>query len=189
MRYSPAVVIAALATLSSQAFAQEPSYRPPRIEVDVVGGYTFVNAESWSGFTSIHSSNQVSYGALARFLFVNFSDARLGVEVGMQQFFSYEVQASGGSQTLTRTFNVNGFHFAPMIRLAEGARSSLDIGVGFHFLGDETVPGIIINSNHALFRGRKFSIPLGARVNFVLNDPASAANLALKAGVSMPLGQ
>jgi hypothetical protein len=189
MRYNSVVVLAALGALASAGHAQEPTYRPPRIEVDVIGGYTFVNAESWSGFTSINSSNHVSFGALARVLFVNFSGARLGVEVGSQQFFSYDVQGASGSQILTRTFNVDGFHFAPMIRLAEGARSSLDVGVGFHFLGDETVPGIIINSNHMLFRGRKFSIPIGGRVNFVLNDPASAANFALKAGLSLPLGQ
>ena len=187
MRYDGRLMVAGLVAFASAAGAQE--YRPPRVEVDVVGGYTFVNAETWSGFTAINSSNKVSYGALARILFVNFSGAHLGIELGMQQFFSYDVQGSGGTQVLTRTFNVNGFHFAPMLRLAEGARSSLDVGAGFHFLGDETVPGIMVNSNHALFRGRRFSIPMGVRVNFVLRDPAPAANFALKAGVSIPLGK
>ena len=187
MRYDARLVVAGLVAFAGAAGAQE--YRPPRVEVDVGGGYTVVNAETWSGFSTINGSNKVSYGALARILFVNFSGAHLGFELGMQQFFSYEVQGSSGSQVLTRTFNVNGFHFAPILRLAEGARSSLDVGFGFHFLGDETVPGIMINSNHALFRGRRFSVPVGVRVNFVLRDPAPAANFALKAGVSMPLGQ
>ena len=187
MRYSAGLMTAGLIAVAHAAGAQE--YRPPRAELDVVGGYTFVNAQTWSGFTTLNSSNKVSYGALARILFVNFSGAHLGIELGMQQFFSYDVQGSSGTQVLTRTFNVNGFHFAPTLRLGGGTRSSLDVGAGFHFLGDETVPGIMINSNHALFRGRKFSIPVGARVNFVLRDPAPAANFALKAGVSIPLGR
>lgn len=169
--------------------AQDNTYRPPSLEVDGFVGYTLVDADRWSGFSEISSASHVGFGAAARYMFIRFSGARLGMEVGTQQLFTYTIEGNTGSQIVRRTSTVAGFHVIPVLRMAEGNRSSVDVGFGFHFLGNGAVPGLLVSTNHVILRRARFTIPIGARVNVVLNDPVSAMSLAFKAGVAVPMGK
>ena len=178
-----------LAILVGRAEAQQQQYRPPSFEVDAFVGYTAVDADEWSGFTEISSANHLGYGVTARYVFLNISGARLGMEIGTQQLFTWEIESTVGTSVVRRKSTVAGFHVMPIVRVAEGNRGSVDVGFGFHFLGGDGVPGLLVNTNYTVLRRKKFTVPVGARVNFVLNDPVSAMNVSFKAGVAVPLGK
>ena len=185
---SSLVGVLLLASLPAIGHAQLQQYRPPSLEVDGFVGYTAVDADEWAGLPQVSSANHIGFGALLRYMFLNISGARLGIEVGTQQLFSWELESTVGTTVVRRKSTVAGFHFAPMVRVAEGNRGSVDVGFGFHFLGDDGVPGLIVNTNYTILRRQRFTVPIGARVNLVLNDPVSAMNVSFKAGLAMPIG-
>ena len=175
--------------LAAGTAAAQPIHRPPTLEVEGFTGYTLVDADKWGGFTELSGANHVGFGAAVRYIFINFTDARLGMEIGTQQLFTYEVEGNSGAQIVTRKTTVAAYHVIPVVRIAEGNRSSVDVGFGFHFLGDGAAPGLLVGTNHVILRRKRFTVPIGARVNVVLNDPVSAMSIAIKAGVAIPMGK
>lgn len=172
---------------ASSAAAQD--HQPHRIEIDGIVGYTAVNVEKWAEFPRINELSHLAGGVVLRGLLTYLGPTHVGLEVGTQRLFAYKHEQELPGQTTTTEATVAGFHILIVGRFVEFERYSWDLGFGWYALGGETVPGLMTNLNYAVLRRPRFSIPVGARLNIVLNEPAIAATVMAKIGISIPLSQ
>ena len=181
----PLYALALALGAATTAVAQDR--KPHRIEIDGIVGYTAVNVERWAEFPRIDEMSHLAGGVVLRGLLAYLGPTHVGLEIGTQQLFSYNYQQETPGQTTTTEATVAGFHILVVGRFVELERYSWDLGFGWYALGDATVPGLMTNLNYAIVRRPRFSIPVGARLNVVLNEPSIAASVMAKIGISIPL--
>lgn len=175
--------------LSAATAAAAQDRKPHRIEVDGIVGYTAVNVEEWAEFSRIDEMSHMAGGVVLRGLLTYLGTTHVGLEIGTQQLFTYKHQQELPGQTTTTEATVAGFHILIVGRFVEFERYSWDLGFGWYALGDAAVPGLMTNLNYAVLRRPRFSIPVGARVNLVFNEPSIAATVMAKVGISIPLSR
>lgn len=163
--------------------------QPHRVEIDGLVGYTAVNADKWARLGQPDELSRLAGGVVARALLFHISTTHVGFEIGTERLFSYEARRDIPGQIITEKATVAGFHVLAVARFVEMLRYSWDVGFGWYALGDETVPGLMTNLNYVLLSNSRFSVPVGARFNVVLNEPAIAATAMAKIGVSIPLSR
>ncbi|MGH7638097.1 MAG: hypothetical protein ACREOK_10645 [Gemmatimonadaceae bacterium] len=183
----PLYALALALGAATSAAAQD--HKPHRIEIDGIVGYTAVNVEEWAQFPRIDELSHMAGGAVLRGLLVYLGPTHVGLEIGTQQLFSYKYQQDTQGQLTTTEATIAGFHILIVGRFVELPRYSWDLGFGWYGLGDATVPGLMTNLNYAVMRRPRFSIPVGARLNVVFNEPAIAATMMAKIGISIPLSR
>lgn len=182
-------LLALALTLGAANIAAAQDRKPHRIEVDGIVGYTAVNVEEWAEFPRIDELSHMAGGVVLRGLLTYLGPTHVGLEIGTQQLFTYKHQQDLPGQTTTTEATVAGFHVLIVARFVELDRYSWDAGFGWYALGDATVPGLMTNFNYAVLRRLRFSIPIGARLNIVFNEPSIAATVMAKIGISIPLSQ
>lgn len=183
----PSVVACFALLAAAQASAQDR--KPHRLEVDALIGYTAVNADKWAQLGRPDEMSRLAGGVVVRGLILHMGTTHVGIEIGTQRLFSYTARRDTPTQIVTETATVAGFHFLAVARFVERERYSWDAGFGWYSLGDVTVPGLMTNLNYVILRNARFNIPIGARLNIVLNEPAIAATAIAKIGVSIPLSR
>ena len=112
-----APVIALLALIASGAGAQSAEDLPRAllIEAELVGGYTPLEMEKWTGTTPTASS-QTSYGVNVRAYLLHIGKVRVGLQAGNQHFFKWERRTSFGSTTIVDRNTVAGFSVGIAVR-------------------------------------------------------------------------
>jgi hypothetical protein len=169
---------------ASTALAQDPASR--RLEFDGWVGHTVVDVETWGEVPMVSRKHQRGTGVLARLLLTRFGHIPVGIEVGSQRFFWYEIELRQ-PVIATQTNVIAGTQVMVFGRFLDTARFFLDAGAGFQGTGEETIVGLMTSANMRLIRRPRFSIPVGARLNLLLNEPAFATALSAKVGISIPL--
>lgn len=180
----PSIVAGLVLLVAVSAAAQDRKL--PLIEVDGLAGYTAVKVENWAQVTPVEKVSRLAAGIVVRGFLTYIGSTQVGLEVGTQRLFSYASRRALPGQIITEEATVAGFHVLAVGRFVELARFSWDLGAGWFALGDVTVPGLMTNFNYALLRSPRFSVPIGARVNLLLNDPM-AATVSAKIGIAIPL--
>jgi hypothetical protein len=175
------------ASLGAQR-AAAPESRTRQLEIDLLAGYTAVQVDKWSGFTTVAGQSHGAMGVVARMMLVHFGNVPVGLELGTMQLFTYEIEGQSGAQLFRQRSTVAGIHVFALARAIERPRVVLDVGGGWHVLGDVAAPGLVGSLSYVAYRGRRFNVPVGARLNVVLSETASAAVLLAKAGVAIPIG-
>ena len=184
----PLYALALALGAATTAVAQDR--KPHRIEIDGIVGYTAVNVEQWAEFPRIDEMSHIAGGVALRGLLTYLGSTHVGLEVGTEQLFTYRHQQELPGQPLTTTeATIAGFHILVVGRFVELERYSWDLGFGWYALGDAALPGLMTNLNYAILRRARFSIPVGARLNVILNEPAIAATVMAKIGISIPLSR
>ena len=178
--------IAVLAILVASIGAAQERH-PHRVEIDGLFGYTVVDIEQWAEFPQIDEMSPVAGGVVVRGLLVYLSTMHVGIEVGTQRLFTYRFHQETPTQITTHEATVAGYHVLLVGRVVERERHSWDLGFGWYALGDAAVPGLMTSFRYAVLRRPRFSIPVGARLNIVLNEPAVAATMMGSVGISIPL--
>lgn len=178
----------ALAVIAASSAAAQ-NQKPHRIEMDGLLGYTAVNVEQWAEFPRIDELSHLAGGVVVRGLLTYISTTHVGIEIGTQQLFTYKHQQDVPGQITTTEATVAGYHVLLVARFMELDRYSWDVGFGWYALGDAAVPGLMTNFNYDLLRRSRFSMPVGARLNIVLNEPAIAATVMGKIGIAFPLSR
>lgn len=180
--------VAGLALLvAASVSAQER--KPHSVEVDGLVGYTAVNADKWAQLGRTDELSHLAGGVVVRGLLFHLGPTHVGLEIGTQRFFSYTARRETPTEIIIEEATVAGFHVLVVGRFVELDRYSWDAGFGWYALGDATVPGLMTNFNYAVLRNSRFSIPVGARLNVVFNEPAIAASVIGKVGISIPLSR
>ena len=151
------------------------------IEAELLGGYTPVGLEKWTG-TFATASDFRSFGAIVRIYPILIGSTRVGLEVGSQHFFTWKERFSSGATIVTTTHHVGGLHLALVARACERPRFDCDAGYGLHFLGESALPGVHFGMNYIVIRSKRFRVPVGARVALILSDQSTALPLAIKTG-------
>ena len=177
---------AALSLAAARGWAQGPApqERAFRVEAEALYGFTLVDAPKWSRFTGVNEQNKQMIGVIGRVFFLYLGQMRTGIELGGQQLFSYEVETLGPSGPERRKVHVDPFHFAVAGRTTPRPRLDVDFGIGFYFSEENSRPGVHFGASYRVVDGKRFSIPVGARIAAVMEQNSSAWPLALKAGVA-----
>jgi hypothetical protein len=181
----------ALATLllASAAGAQGEIVRGVRrnalvIEAELVGGYTPVELEKWAR-ARVTTSDHTSYGVNLRAFLFFIGDTRVGVEVGNQHFFRWESHNQFGSTVIKDVNDVAGYRFGIVVQVCDEIRYDCDMGYSFHFIGRDVLPGGHLGVNYLLLNRRRVSLPVGARLDVILGDQATALPVAFKTGITI----
>jgi hypothetical protein len=133
----------------------------------------------------VDDSNRLAYGLAARVLFGRIARARVGLEVGTQQHFTYELFTQSGFMTVTERHTVASQHVAAFARFSPAPRIMYDVGIGFHYFDDYSRPGAYFGLKYILLRGSNWSIPVGMRVHSVLDDFASLTAFTAQSGIAL----
>lgn len=179
-----AVVTAMTCGLGGSATAQE-SHR--LFEVEGVMGRTAVDVAKWGRVQRVDHSDRTTYGFNARF-FVGFIGAnRFGFEIGSQRLFAYELATVVGTTVTREKHTEAASHIGAVARFPHTPKLAFDLGVGFHYLSDISLLGVHFATSYRVVDQPRFAIPLGFRMDAILNSDATAVPMTLKTGVSIKL--
>jgi hypothetical protein len=163
--------------------AQPPAVRPILIEAEGHLGYSAVDVERWAR-SKPYDWTQATSGGSLRLLIPASRRAYVGIEYGSHYLFWYEKELSYGGYS---EYDVESQHVNAIVRLAASPNLDIDIGTGLHFIDDFTDVGLHIGANYRLFDRPRFSIPLGIRIDPVLDSDAAIVPMLATLGVSLKL--
>ena len=150
-------------------------------------GYTAVDVTLWDDRSAIDDGDHSSFGIAARGLLAQMGSTSVGIEIGQHRLFSYRRQRVETGGVVIQTNVVQGIHFMAFGRVLETRRFFIDLGAGFQGTGDASVPMLTSSASFVVLRSRRVSVPLGIRGNLIMSEPAFAAAVAAKLGISIAL--
>lgn len=171
---------------SAAAQLQLPMRRA--IEVDLHGGYTAVQIEKWSNVPRADESDRGGRGLTARLMLWPMRTGQVGVEIGNERLFGYELHSQGGATIVRSIHTVNAPHVALLARLAGRGWLTFDFGGGLFFFDAYTLPSGFFGMNYPLLRTARFSMPVGFRLTPIIHERTIAMTLALRTGISLRRG-
>lgn len=167
--------------------AQSQENRSLALEAEGVVGYTGVDIEKWARVTRVETRDQVSYGVNLR-LFLAFLDkAHVGLEVGSHHLFRYTVLTQTGFLATRDRRTVAAQQVGIVARFKASPKFLVDVGGGFRYLGENSLPAVHVAVKYRLFERRKISLPLGMRLDMILDDAVTAVPISLASGVFFKL--
>lgn len=178
---SLALVVAGL--LSSRLDAQDTSAKLVEVEGHV--GYTGVELEKWANLATVDSHDPRAFGINARFFMLRLGRARtrVGVELGTRRLFKYELFFQGPGTTTREKHVVASQHLGVVVRIRESPRINWDAGIGLDFFAKYSLPGLHTQGTYVLIDRGRFRVPLGGRIDVVLNENSTALSMSLVSGV------
>lgn len=184
-RTAAAALVATLCGFASESRAQETQETSALlVEVDALVGRTAVDVAKWGRANRVENRSQRSAGVNAR-LFISFlGKARVGFELGSQHLFTYEVLTQTGTSLTRERHTVAAQHASVIARFAKSPKLTLDAGAGFYYFSETSLPGLLFEANYVVLQGKKLAIPVGVRMDLIVDNEVSAIPVSLKAGVS-----
>jgi hypothetical protein len=178
-----------LLSLHTVATAQPPrETRGRALEVEGLFGYTGVDIEKWARVRRVHARDQESYGANLRLFVVHLGSVYTGFEVGSQRMLQYTLLTRTSDFTSTRLIHtVVSQHVGVVARFQPRPRISVDAGGGFRFLDETSLPATHLAVRYRLFGRRGWSVPLGVRLDMILDDYTTAVPMSFATGFFIKL--
>lgn len=171
-------------TLLLLALAPAPAAAQWRVEAHVALGYTAVDIDGWSYETRGRDWSHLMVDGYAQlFPGTVMGGFELGVEGGYQHYFWYDVVSCAScSSTTFITREVDAFRVMGVGRAPLGEGSFLEVAAGPVLFGGWTDLGLAVGLGHALSVGG-YTVPLKARVGYVLDTDASLLPFGAGAGI------
>jgi len=158
-----------------------------RIEVEGVFGLTAVDVNTWAMSQGITYFDWQAYGVNVRGLLASIGRTRVGVEVGTHRLFRYETFSQIGFQQTYTMVTEASQHVSAFMRLETKQWAAIDAGFGFHYLKKATLPGFFLSGDLRLLSYGRMTLPIGARIDLIVDQNAAALPLTLKSGASFKL--
>jgi hypothetical protein len=173
-----ALVLVSLA--GARARAQDSSTK--LVEVEGHFGYTAVELEKWANRTNINYRDPRALGINARWFITRLGRARtrVGLEVASRRLFRYEITGP----FVREKYVVASQHIGVVLRLRESPKINWDGGMGFDFFGGYSLPSFHTQGTYVLFDRGKFRVPLGGRMDAILNEQSMALSMSIVSGAA-----
>ena len=174
-----------LGTLLFLLFLQYPDSTFGQRIIEVHGGigYTSVDLEAWAG-TEPNEWDQTMTQIEVQYFFSQVGDLTIGVELGYQYFFWYEVVIPFGATRLFRGRSAEANHLMAMGRYELSNKLYADLGLGMIFFEDWTDIGLSGALGYRIKVNEKLTIPVKFRAGIVLDNDANLIPIGISIGLS-----
>ncbi|MEM9998113.1 MAG: hypothetical protein AAF809_10475 [Bacteroidota bacterium] len=157
------------------------------IEVHGGVGYTAVDVDGWSQGTAVNW-DQFAVPVYAQLFALQVGAAQLGLEVGYDYFFYYEVRIPDPFFTVIRGRDVEATRVHAVARLPVGGRAFVEAGAGPYFFDGFTNLGATLAVGLPIGLTPRLALPIKLRTGLVLDEDASLVPLSLSVGLSYRAG-
>ena len=153
------------------------------IEVHGGIGYTSVDIEAWAG-TEPNEWDQTMSQIEVQYFFSQVGELSIGVELGYQYFFWYEVIIPFGTTRLFSGRSAEANHLMAVGRYEFTDKMFADLGLGMIFFEDFTDYGLSGALGYRIQVNEKLAIPVKFKAGIVLDNDANLIPLGISIGLS-----
>ncbi len=153
------------------------------IEIHGGIGYTSVDLEAWAG-TEPNEWDQTMSQIEVQYFFSQVGDLTIGVELGYQYFFWYEVVIPFGSTRLFRGRWAEANHLMAIGRYEFNDKLYADVGLGMIYFEDWTDIGLSGALGYRFRANEKLAVPVKFKAGLVLDNDANLIPLGITIGLA-----
>ena len=145
-------------------------------------GYTSVDKNNWSGYSTLNDWGQFMSEGYAQYYFHEFRKINIGVEAGYQYFFWYEYEYYDGYYRNYYEYNVKCWRIMGMARNDVGTNLFTEFGLGLYMFDGYTDMGITGSLGYEININQQMSVPVKFRAAMVFDDAANMSVFGISIG-------
>lgn len=172
-------------TLTLSLVGTEPLAAQTGMSLEITGsaGYTQVDADKWAG-TSANDWTQFASGFSAKLFLKGTPGGKIGIEAGWQYLMWYQINNPFAPPPYLER-DVSASHYTLLYRFTALPTVNLDLGAGVYMFDGFNDVALHFAASKNLFPGPKLSIPVGIRVDPILDSEAKMVPISAFAGVGI----